>query len=122
MNALFIAALLLILLGLSYQMGWSRSKKLAAAEGESMHSRPVYHGAFVAIWALLPALVVFGLWALFARSASDSYIISQLPPETSSLAQGEVTSAKLPPVCTQHELPSARVPSGASKSGLASLA
>ncbi|MCB1518260.1 MAG: phosphate ABC transporter permease subunit PstC [Hyphomicrobiaceae bacterium] len=93
MNALFIAALLLVLLGLSYQMGWSRSKKLAAAEGESMHSRPVYHGAFVAIWALLPALVVFGLWALFARSASDNYIISQLPPETSSLAQGEVTSA-----------------------------
>ncbi|MCB9993040.1 MAG: phosphate ABC transporter permease subunit PstC [Hyphomicrobiaceae bacterium] len=93
MNALLIAALLLVLLSVSYQMGWSRSRKLADTTGERLHSRPVYHGAFVAIWAILPALLVLGIWAIFSKSASEAYILSQLPPEVSTGPQGEMVGA-----------------------------
>ena len=62
MNSLVIAGLLLVLLGLAYQSGWSRSRGLATADGVKVHSRPQYHGSYVAIWALVPALLIVGLW------------------------------------------------------------
>ena len=67
MNALITAGLLLVLLGVAYQSGWSRSRALATSNGVKVHSRPQYHGSFVAIWAMVPALVILGLWAWFAR-------------------------------------------------------
>lgn len=85
MNPLLVAILLLVLLGLAYQAGWSRSNRLVTAEGR-LHSRPVYHGALVAIWALVPALLLLGLWALFDDTASRAYIIAQLPQDL--VAQG----------------------------------
>lgn len=85
MNPLLVAILLLVLLGLAYQAGWSRSNRLVTAEGR-LHSRPVYHGALVAIWALVPALLLLGLWALFNDTASRAYIIAQLPQDL--VAQG----------------------------------
>lgn len=80
MNSLVVAFILLLLLGLAYQTGWSRSNQLATPNGR-LHSRPIYHGALVAIWALVPALLILGLWAFFGSSVSRAYILAQLPPE-----------------------------------------
>ena len=82
MNSLIIAALLLVLLGLAYQSGWSRSRQLAAAEGIKVHSRPQYHGSYVAIWTMVPALVIMGLWAWFGADVTHNFIVSQIPAET----------------------------------------
>lgn len=79
MNALIVAALLLILLGVAYQSGWSRSRGLATTNGVKVHSRPHYHGAYVAIWTMLPALVILGLWAWFGGGITRDYTISLLP-------------------------------------------
>ncbi|MEQ8165879.1 MAG: phosphate ABC transporter permease family protein, partial [Alphaproteobacteria bacterium] len=87
MNAFVIAALLLVLLTISYQVGWSRSRGLAGASSERLHSRPIYHGVLVALFALLPAIVVLGLWALFSGSVWHAFILAQLPPETAQLSQ-----------------------------------
>lgn len=87
MNALLVAFLLLLLLGLAYQAGWSRSSRIATTEG-NLHSRPVYHAALVAIWALVPALLLLGLWAFFGSSASRAYIMTHLPPDL--VSQGGV--------------------------------
>ena len=87
MNSLLVAFLLLLLLGFAYQTGWSRSSRIATAEG-NLHSRPIYHGALVAIWALVPALLLLGLWAFFGNSASRAYIVTHLPPEL--VSQGGV--------------------------------
>ena len=81
MNALVIAALLLVLLTVSYQLGWSRSRKLADGKDTRLHSRPIYHGVLAALFALLPAIVVLGLWALFSPSVTNSFILAQLPAE-----------------------------------------
>jgi phosphate transport system permease protein len=84
MNALIIAALLLVLLGLAYQSGWSRSRALSNANGVKVHSRPQYHGSLVAIWAMLPALVILGFWGLFGAGITDNYARSLIPADVTA--------------------------------------
>src|SRR6187200_2293005 len=81
MNSLVVAGLLIVLLGLSYQSGWARGRTLASAGGVKVHSRPQYHGAYVAIWTMLPALVILGLWAVFGPGLTRSYLLSQFPAD-----------------------------------------
>lgn len=82
MNSLVIAGLLLVLLGLAYQSGWSRSRALVTANGVKVHSRPQYHGSYVAIWTLVPALLIIGLWFWLGDGIVHNFIISQIPVET----------------------------------------
>ena len=81
MNALITAGLLLVLLGVAYQSGWSRSRALATPDGVKVHSRPQYHGSFVAIWAMVPALVILGLWAWFGGGLTRDYTVSLMPTD-----------------------------------------
>lgn len=81
MNSLIIAGLLIVLLGVAYQMGWSKSRALVTADGVKVHSRSQYHGSLVAIWTIIPALLVVGLWAYFSDSVTHNYIVSQLPTD-----------------------------------------
>lgn len=93
MNTAIVAALLLILLGFAYQTGWSRSRGLAPVGGGRLHSRPIYHGALSAIWALIPALLILGLWAFFGEGASRTYLLAQLPPDVAALQGGDLEAA-----------------------------
>jgi len=88
-NTAIIACLLLLLLGFAYQAGWSRSRQLVPAAGR-LHSKPNYHGSLVAIWALLPALLVIALWSLLGETASRAFVVSQLPPEVQALTGREL--------------------------------
>lgn len=92
MNTAIVASLLLLMLGFAYQFGWSRSRNLAAA-GARIHSRPAYHGSLVAFWALLPALLVLGLWALLGDAATRTFILAQLPPELTNLPNADLEGA-----------------------------
>ncbi|MDB5622188.1 MAG: pstC [Devosia sp.] len=82
MNSLAVAALLLVLLGLAYQSGWSRSRALATVGGPKVHSRPQYHGSYVAIWTMMPALVVLLLWAWLGGELTHNHITAQIPADT----------------------------------------
>ncbi len=81
MNAYIIAALLIVLLGLAYQTGWAKSRSLVTAEGARVHSRPQYHAALVAVWALVPALLILALYGYFSPGFTRAYIVSQLPTD-----------------------------------------
>ncbi|MGV3577052.1 MAG: phosphate ABC transporter permease subunit PstC [Devosia sp.] len=81
MNALVVAGVLIVLLGISYQTGWSKSRNLVTAEGVKVHSRPQYHGSFTAIWAMIPALVILLLWAWFGGGITHNYTVSQIPQD-----------------------------------------
>lgn len=81
MNSLIIAGMLLVLLGLAYQSGWSRSRALATPDGVKVHSRPQYHGSYVAIWALIPALLIVGVWGWFGPDITRSFTVSQIPAD-----------------------------------------
>ena len=65
----FLGLILLVLIG--YLFGRSRANVAAAGQTAALHSRPVYHGAFVAIAALLPMLAIFAI----GRPLAD-YIVS----------------------------------------------
>nr|WP_244606568.1 phosphate ABC transporter permease subunit PstC [Arsenicitalea aurantiaca] len=90
---MIIAALLLFLLGLAYQQGWSRSQAVATATGTRLHSRPVYHGALAAVWVLVPAVLVLGLWTAIGPDMTRNFILSQLPPDIAALEGNALNSA-----------------------------
>ena len=92
MNTFIVAGLLLVLLSLAYQQGWSKSRALATAGGR-LHSRSNYHGSLMAIWALIPAILILAVWALFGESASRAYVIGQLPADVAGLTGQELDAA-----------------------------
>jgi phosphate transport system permease protein len=85
LDSYVFAALLLVLLAVAYQVGWSRSRRLASGT-EKVHSRSQYHGALVAIWALVPALAIMAVWAVFGSNLTSTYVNGLLPPDI--VAQG----------------------------------
>ena len=80
-----IGWVLVLLLGLSliaFYVGRSAGVRFKAANGADTHSLPGYHGAFVAVWVGVPALVLVLLWLLFQGSVLDNLIFASLPAET----------------------------------------
>ncbi|MAN76601.1 phosphate ABC transporter permease subunit PstC [Pelagibacterium flavum] len=69
----------------AFYVGRGAGNRFAAANGAETHSLPGYHGAFVAIWVGVPALVLVLLWLAFQNSVIESLLVSTLP---SSLTEG----------------------------------
>jgi phosphate transport system permease protein len=66
--------LIVALIGLAgYALGARQARRLAASS-PNMHSRPGYYGSYVAVWAVLPALLVLAVWLV----ASPIYINSSI--------------------------------------------
>jgi len=76
--------------------------------GDRPHSRPVYHGAFVALAAVVPALLLLAAWSFIQPKILDATIIAALPAgdqpksaidreavigEVRALASGEIADA-----------------------------
>jgi phosphate transport system permease protein len=71
MSTLSAAAILLLLTAAGYWAGRGRALALVGAASGRLHSRPTYHGAWVALASLLPGLVLLPLspWLALAASA-----------------------------------------------------
>ena len=71
------AALLLLILGLAL-IGWlagrARSALLAGRSGAKLHSRPQYHGWYVALWLFAPAAIFLAVWT----SVSPALVTNQV--------------------------------------------
>jgi phosphate transport system permease protein len=52
------------------------------------HSLPSYHGAYVAIWVGIPALILVLLWLLFQNGLIDALLWRSLPADLTSAADG----------------------------------
>jgi phosphate transport system permease protein len=69
MTALPLVTLLLLGAG-AFWLGRRRAMQMATAGGPRLHSRPVYHGHFVALAGAVPGLALLGLaWALGAPAS-----------------------------------------------------
>ncbi len=90
MHSLILIAALLLLSTLAYQ--FARRKALSSSGGQirNLHSLPSYHGAYVALWCALPALLVVGFWLSFQNGLIESIVLSGLPDQMASLSQGEI--------------------------------
>lgn len=84
MNSYIVAILLLVLLAVSYQIGWAKSRAVATANGVKLHSRPQYHGVRLVLWTIIPALCVLLLWWWFGSDITNSYATGLLPQDVVS--------------------------------------
>ena len=75
-----LAVLALAVLG--FWLGDRRARAFSAAAGPAVgavHSRPHHHGLYVAILALLPALLVIAAWAALADRLVSADVLASLP-------------------------------------------
>lgn len=77
MSNLVLVLVLLALLGVAYQWGLSRSRVLQSS-GMRIHSRPTYHGVYVALWCALPAGIVFILWSIFQDTIIEHLVLGSM--------------------------------------------
>ncbi|WP_339706889.1 phosphate ABC transporter permease subunit PstC [uncultured Sphingosinicella sp.] len=87
------AALILALLGLAVAAYLAARARAAAFAGgqtfasaadriSSVHSRPAYHGWYVALWALVPALILVLAWSVVGENIVADRTIASLPAES----------------------------------------
>lgn len=75
----YILLAILIFSIVAYYVGRAAGNSFVSAEGTSVHSLPSYHGAFVAVWVGIPALVLVLLWLLFQGAVIDGLLFQTLP-------------------------------------------
>jgi len=79
-------ALLFLLIGLGL-IAWlsarARAVMLGKGAGPRLHSVPAYHGWYVALWALVPALVFLAIWQFVAPGLVTDTVLSS--PAAASL-------------------------------------
>jgi len=78
MTAIYFGVML-VLIVVGYLFG--RSRALAAAQTGPLHSRPSYHGAFVAIGVLVPMIALFAIAIPVADHIVDAQAIAAFDPE-----------------------------------------
>ncbi len=88
--------LLVVLLGLSTAAYFFGRRKAFALVGRAkgavkMHSRPTYHGALMALWCAIPALIVFGSWLAFENQIITQLVVQDLPESIRSLPEGRLS-------------------------------
>nr|WP_236659648.1 phosphate ABC transporter permease subunit PstC [Sphingopyxis lutea] len=73
------AALLLLIVGLGL-IGWlagrARSAMVAGRAGTKLHSRPQYHGWYVALWLFAPAAIFLAVWSSVAPAMITNDVLA----------------------------------------------
>lgn len=88
MSNLMLAAIILMVMAMAYQLGLARSRRLAHGGTVRLHSRPVHYGVLVALWCGLPALLILGLWSWLEPAVIRAQLLAALPEaDELSLAQ-----------------------------------
>lgn len=72
-------ALLAMLASGSFFVGRLQAERFSGSEAVRIHSRPNYHGYFVAMWTVMPALVVALGYGLLDERIVRSQLVSELP-------------------------------------------
>lgn len=82
--------LILVLTGCAlFYIGRSRAVTTVGGDATILHSKPGFHGAFVLICGLVPAVLLFLTWLLFSRYLTSAYVAAQLGADFANLAQIE---------------------------------
>ena len=91
MDTLVLIAVLMGLSTSAYQYG--RRKALSSAEGgyHALHSLPAYHGAYLALWCGLPALLIITLWLTSQTSIIEALVLADLSTTTATLSKGQIS-------------------------------
>ena len=91
---LIVAAVVIVALFVPFFIGRARATAIAKGNIATLHSKPAYHGGFLAILSFAPAFAVFLCWSLFDQRFLDSSILSQFGEKLQGL-NGPQTQAFL---------------------------
>ncbi|MBU3847694.1 MAG: phosphate ABC transporter permease subunit PstC [Candidatus Acinetobacter avistercoris] len=85
MNLLLIGVLL-ALIAIAYQIGLTKSRKLAGQGNNSaiLHSRPGYYGALVALWCGIPAFLILLTWTVVEPTVLKHVVLNNIPADISA--------------------------------------
>jgi phosphate transport system permease protein len=83
MSFSYLFPAILVLALSTFFLGRFRALKVASAEGgiAQLHSLPNHYGMLTGLAALLPALLIYGLWVSIETSVIDSMVMNELPLE-----------------------------------------
>jgi len=87
------SVLLLVLAGLaviSYRFGTARARAVAPGRQSQLHSRPMYHGLYAAIWCGVPALLIATLWVAFQPLLVKGLVMGGLPDAYQALPEARL--------------------------------
>ena len=62
-----------------------------ASSGIKPHSLPGYHGGYVALWSVIPGLLLFTLWLIIKPVFIRAQVLANLPNEISVLPEGQLS-------------------------------
>ncbi len=108
MSSSILLLLILGLGGVAFIAARARANLFQPIDGRRAHSRPNYHGSYVLLWAVAPALLFLTVWSfvspgLVMQTVLTAPAASQLPPpgmerdsviaEMQGLADGSVATA-----------------------------
>jgi phosphate transport system permease protein len=85
--------LLLSLLGLAvvaFFVGFVRAKIMGDGKERRLHSRPAYHGGYLALWSSLPAFIVLLIWAAIAPDFLDAQVRATLPAQVLQGSEAQI--------------------------------
>ncbi len=80
-----LLVLLLTLSSLAYHVGRKRAFAVSGGRIRTLHSLPAYYGLYSALWAILPALALTGVWLAMQDSVITGMVVAALPPDLASL-------------------------------------
>ena len=80
-----ILLILTILVFAAYQVGMRRSVALVQGKIGQLHSLPSYYGYFTALWAFVPAFLMFAVWSSLEGTIITRMVVGSLPEELASL-------------------------------------
>lgn len=87
-----LIALIAVFGSSAFFLGRVRAEKLLLAGAQRMHSRPNYHGYFVAMWATVPVILIALAYAVFSESMTRTQLIGELPSQFGQLSEAELQS------------------------------
>lgn len=88
--ALYIIGILPIIALVAFALGSARANRLAGNDISSLHSRPTYHGGFLAIWAAIPALILTVLWAALSGNIIENSVKGKFESVLSEMGSAQV--------------------------------
>lgn len=112
MSFYFVLIALVIMTAAGFYLGRSRSLVSVGGNAQQLHSRPHYHGYFVALWCGIPTLLVLFVWTAFQTSIVEFFVHANLASELivtdaaqmslvmndiRNLAAGNITSGEITP-------------------------
>jgi phosphate transport system permease protein len=89
MHTTWIFATLAGLSVLAYIAGRRRALAIAGGATGILHSLPTYHGVYVALWCVVPSLLLISLWLSFEPIVANAYLASLLGDSVSGLSAGQ---------------------------------